>query len=77
MSRFRNYLNYTNDPRCDACWAKDLCMGGCPLPQRSRVERQHCDLMKYSTELAIAVFAMAFWLTITFVPRLFHRKTNN
>lgn len=57
MSRFRNYLNYTNDPRCDACWAKDLCMGGCPLPQRSRVERQHCDLMKYSTELAIAVFA--------------------
>lgn len=41
---------------CNQCWAQYLCIGGCPL-QLVKTPEKECELTRYATQLAIAIYA--------------------
>ena len=54
--RFDDNLNIHFKEPCNSCWAKPLCLGGCPLTLRNGTNRQHCDIRKAMVEGAIEIY---------------------
>lgn len=57
IEHFRSKLDFSKHEPCKSCWAKPLCMGGCPLTVRTPPVRRHCKIKKAMAEVAIAIFA--------------------
>ena len=55
--KFDDTLNIHLKEPCASCWAKPLCLGGCPLTLRNGTNRQHCDIRKAMAEAAIEIYA--------------------
>lgn len=51
------HASFDNRAECTSCWARDLCIGGCPLQWLRDLDEERCTISQYSTELAIALYA--------------------
>lgn len=57
VDRWVARTSFENRAECNPCWARYLCMGGCPLQQLKEVDEQRCTISHHSTRLAIAIYA--------------------
>lgn len=55
--RFEERLEVGDVEPCRSCWARPLCLGGCPLTIRSLPNRLHCSTRKHLAEISIRVFS--------------------
>jgi uncharacterized protein len=51
------HSSFQNRKECEPCWARNLCIGGCPLQWLRDLDEERCKISRYSTELAIALYA--------------------
>ncbi len=57
VGRFEEKLIVDETEPCRSCWAKPLCLGGCPLTIRSHPNRLHCATRKNLAEISIRIFS--------------------
>lgn len=57
VAAFTDKLNVAEKEPCRSCWARPLCLGGCPLTVRSFPSRLHCASRKNMAELSIGIFS--------------------
>jgi uncharacterized protein len=57
VDRWIGHASFMNKDSCKGCWARYLCAGGCPLQLVRSFDEKQCDLSRYATRLAIAIYA--------------------
>jgi uncharacterized protein len=53
-----DYSSISNREECKPCWARNLCLGGCPLQWLRDLDEQRCKISHHSTRLAIGLYAL-------------------
>ncbi len=51
------HSSFANRKECNPCWARSLCIGGCPLQLLRDLDEKRCEISQHSTRLAIALYA--------------------
>lgn len=57
VDRWIAHSSLENREECKPCWARHLCIGGCPLQWLRDQDEQRCTISHHSTRLAIAIYA--------------------
>ncbi len=57
LNKWIAHSSFSNREECSPCWARNLCIGGCPLQWLRDLDEQRCKISHYSTQLAIAIYA--------------------
>lgn len=51
------HSSFQTREECTPCWARNLCLGGCPLQWLRDLDEERCTISHHSTRLAIALYA--------------------
>jgi uncharacterized protein len=58
MDSWREIVTFDRRENCQACWARYLCAGGCPLQLVRSFDEGGCEINQLATQLAIAIYAL-------------------
>jgi len=56
LADFRTHMSVNSVPKCESCWAKPLCLGGCPLTFQYEYSENYCKIRKAMAECSIAIY---------------------
>lgn len=57
VNRWVSLISVENRDKCISCWARYLCVGGCPVQAVRGTDKKRCEINILSSELAIAIYA--------------------
>ena len=57
VDKWVSYSSFSNREECKPCWARNLCIGGCPLQWLRDLDEHRCIISHHATRLAVALYA--------------------